>query len=708
MSKDKKLYTWSLVTLVIAFIGGLANDRLKSDMFGYIDNCVYILFFALFVLATYFYTKREHELSVTIELLCVELTGAAFFTMELLFNGNPDADIVVGILSFALMWTSFFLTLIKFYKEVIPEVIALIRKSFTRHIMLWVILIVYAVMFTANYSVWYRGDSFTYFSAASLNLDMWDYTLSKIHAFMMGGHLTYSYNFLLNIFLLPLRGFGVREEIAFRIANLVISEVTLILFYATCCKLFKNLSAFARGMLLAAFTFAPLFWGISYLASSDFALLCFFVLFIFAYCYDLKIMKFIGITCMCFTKETAILLPLGFFIGSFIYEMASQKGVKPLARIASFIKKNLAFIAASLIFTINMFLGQRGWIHDFHDILKQVILGIPRADLPDKVVPGHYQLFKLNSLFTAHFMWVVTALIVIYLIYAIAKKPGRSSKSTALIISLIVSAVCYYGFELVYFNYVHYRYSQYNLLIMMLLLGFALNEMVTANLLKNLIPVIVTALFLTECYVTIDPITRMTWNTFDSGNGEAVTMQMYFYQVVDGIGYVEGDRNTIVCTAFLNDGIDHNREIIGLQRCIEEGFREICYDDSKAVVIDSCGDFLSLSCLGLFGYPEHHSFSWVPGENAIYTKYKDVTGDLIGDETLPGYPLNLYESSFYGRVIQGSIAAEKDYREVYYLDVGFNPNIPDYYLEGREILNTRVITNGIWQIRMLRLKPLES
>ncbi len=694
--------------LAMSFALGLVNDRLKSSVFGHLVNAVYILFLLSFMAGAYFYNQRKHKIHITIELLITEFTGAMFFTMEFLFNGNPRQNIVVGTASFVLMWAAFFITFIKQYKEVFPVIGKWLSGSLSKHILLWVILIVYAVMFSANYKVWFRGDSFTYFSAASLNLDAWDNTMNTVYAFMMGGHLTYSYNMIVNIFMLPLRGFGVSEEISIRIANLVMSEITIALFYAVTVRLFRNLSAFSRAMLTAAFTFSPLFWGISYLASSDFALLCFFTLFIFAYLYDLKIMKLTALTGLCFTKETAVLLPFGFFIGGLIFAMRSSKELKPSERLRKYANENIEIITAILVFTSAMIIGQRGWIHDFHNILKEYILGEEIEHLPDIVIPGHYQLFKLNSLFTAHFMWVVTALIVIYLIFVLVKKPVRSSKANALLISLLFSGVLYYAFELVYFNYVHYRYSQYNLLIMMLLLGFMLDEMVSNNLIKNLVPVIVASLFLTECYFTVDPVTRRTWNTFDSGNGEAVTMQMYFYQVKNGIGYIEGDRNTVVCTAFLNDGMDHNREIIGLQRCVEEGLREIGYDDSKVLVLDSYGEFVSLTCLGLLGFPERHSFNWNPELARIRIKYKDVTGDLIGDEELPGYDINILESTHYDKICEESLEEESLYNEVYYLDVAINPNDKDLYLEGREIISTRVITDGIWQIRLLRLKPAEA
>ncbi|GEM_PF-5824248 len=704
MTRDKKLYISSMLVLTLAFVGALVNDRIKSGVLFHIDNAVYCLFFVVFLAATYFYNKRAHEVSVVIEILCLEFFMASFYTMEFLFNRNPDRVIYVGAIAFFAMWCSFFLTILRHGREVISTIGDFLKTCFTKHILLVTILVIYAVMFTANYSVWFRGDSFTYFSSASLNLNAWDYTLNTIHTFMMGGHVTFSYSVVLDTFMLPLTFFGVRPEIAFRITNLVMSEATIAMFYAILCGLFKNLSAFARAMLTAAFSFAPLFWGISYLASSDFALLCFFALFIFASLYELKIMRPVAMIALCFTKETAIILSFGYFIGGLIHTMASAKEIKPISRFLRHLIKNTWFILSCIVFCSAMFIGQRGWIHDFHIILKSVLLGIPIPKFPDIIVPGHYQLFKLNSLFAAHFMWIAALLVLAYLIFALIKKPLRDLKKNAFLVSLLCSGALYYVFDLVYFNYVHYRYSQYNLLIMMILVGFALDEMVKSNVLRNVIPTVLACLFLTECYFTLDPVTRKTWNTFDSGNGEAVTMQMYFYQVKDAIGYVEGDRNSVVCTAFLNDGIDHNRSIIGLQRCLEEAMREISYTDSKAIVIDSYGDFLQLSLLGLFGYPEETSFNWNPELNTVQVKYHDVTGDLIGDEELPGYPVTFLESTYYGEVVNSSVERENDFDEVYYFDFTFNQNITDNYLDGRQIINTRIITDGIWQIRVLKLK----
>lgn len=695
----KCCYTFVLITFALSFLFGFAN----AQKYAVLSNIFFIVMFVLILVATSFNMFCNHGAKhIDGQLFAILFLLTSFWDTHFIFSWNDELNIPVAVIGVLCLNISLILIFYKIFVK--NKQLSSFRFSafFHKYSGLLIILVIFSILSIQDFGLWFRGDSYFYYESIVNSRNAWDFTLNDLSPFMMGGHTAYAYAFFLSIgeYLWHNAGNGIR------LVNLVMSLATISMFYGITSTLFKKLEKIGNTLLTAVFAFAPLFFGISYLISSDFPLLCFFTIFLFAHIKRLEIVQWISILAICFSKEIGIVVLAGFYLGETIYYVKQNYKNSKQFRLFSvlFSGKRVIDYSACFLFLIPVLFLDEGWMQE----LKLNLLNSDQATgkgLPNFVVKWHYYVYKAEEMFLMNFMWIITLVVVVFFIYRLFKYFLKDRKISSIKVittehrgdfsfvfeineseynyafPIVTSAIFYAFISFFYFTYLHYRYVQLNLLFMVLLLGYCVNYIYESKkFVGNFVLTIVASLFLVESYFTIDPITYRLFINFDAGNKNLVSTRRYFYDGFD-YGYLE-DSGDVIAKHLLHEGTDYNREILQLQYALEDVLDAIDYNSDKLIILDNFGGWLDNDCWQLFGASNSKIYYWDANSKTVNM---DKNGELIN--------LSVDPSSW----------SYKKYNEVYYLDFTFNKYQSDSYLEKRPILDEFTCSKGAWKIRVCKI-----
>jgi len=437
---------------------------------------------------------------------------------------------------------------------------------------------------------------------------------------------------------------------------------------------------------------------------SDFPQTVLLMLFFVSLVYDLKIFKYLFALGLCFTKETAIVLLFGIFIGDLIVSIRQDKTKGIIKKAISFVVGETHYIYAAAIFLLPMAFGDTGWSKILKGAIKS-ILGIKSdtvnntPNLADKTA---YKLLKLEGIFASHFSWILTIAIVLGFVFFLIKKDKKMNKELAKFLPVLTGCfVMFTLFSVFYFTYPHYRYLKSGYLMLVLFLAIAVEIADIKELIKSLSLTCMAILMAFESFHTIDPVTNAIYTKVDCGNGTAVTMTRYFFGGdYYGYGYTEEERE--VSRLYLGDGFEHNLQVEAMQHLFEKAFAYIDPDSDTLIVLDPIGGELSTTTMVLFGTRRYEDYVWT---NGTLDHFKDAEAVNIAsgwtqEDIYEGQIDAILYRSDYAR----TCSLEQNSDRIYYIDMPFNDRFEDTYLNGKDILEQVTIEEGIWAIDILRVK----
>lgn len=566
-------------------------------------------------------------------------------------------------------------------------------SAYKKYIPLAIICITYFLLFLLNYNVWFHMDSRAYYSSVAENAGTWKFRLADMSSLRMGGHTSYAYTILLMIgeLLVPDLGYGQR------MVNCILSIVTIIAFYFITEKIWGQAKRTRSVLLTIIFAFAPLFYGISYLVSSDFPLLCFFTLLLCATFYKISFLKFIMVLCVCFSKETGVFILAGLYLGETIVNW-----IKKSKKLGDFFwqifdLKKLIIYSSAFLYALILFCGNGGWIQNFKNIL------MPPANIPEMptntYIWWHYPIFKIFEYFFMNYYWLIWPLLLVALLLIIihCKKENRKMKEYIkgavleyldYYIPIIIAYLFFCIIGIAYLTYIHYRYVQLGHLFYVLCLGMII-DIVPLKYIKRELLLLPIAFFMTvQSFVAIDPVTYLFFKDFDAGNGKIVSTRQYWYITVDektGSGYYWEADDPTMSQHYLAEGTEYNRETIGLQRVMENALQSIGYSSNMLIVLDVFGGWDSWTSAQIFGNSDYSHLYWDQSLNTIVSYETDI-------------PLNLAFDS-------NNLADYMDhYSQVYYIEFPFNQYHQNTVLVDWPAINHFDVSHMRWEISVYQLK----
>lgn len=667
----------------------------------------FILSVLLYLAASCFYIRRPHRLTTDFQMLSVTLLFFLFWAEQLIFCRSPIIDYPAGITAGCCFAVSAFLILSACGKRVAGRIRELLLSCGRKLLPLAAAAAVTTSLYISRFGLWFKGDSDTYLRSFVSNWDTWDLTPNTFGAFMLAGHITGAYNFLLYLVSYPLRAFGVSYGMCVRITGVFMMIMLLAAFYAVILRITPKTGEVKATILLILLAVSPSFFGTSYLMDSDFPQTVFLMLFLMAYCYELKVFEYLFAAALCFTKETAVILLLGIYIGGWVFKIRNDRSKGLLKKTFSYFMDGSCYTFAAGLFIVPLILGKDGWSKTLKGMIKSVLgMSGDKIPTPDHVDKTAFKIIKLGGLFVSHYNWIITLIILAGIVWLLILRGDKKQSNPALSRFLPALTGCFVMFILFtvfYFTYPHYRYYKSGYLLLILYLAVIMEQIRLKEVIKDVVLAAVSIMVAVECFHTTDPLTRAVFSEVCCGNGSEVTMTRYFYGgEYYRYGFVEDE--TQVKRLLLSDGFEHNLAVSGLQDVFEDAFKHIDPDERTLIVLDPAGGELATTTMELFGTRRYEEFFWdedgaLLNHDGIGVPVTFASGWTPADATegQPDLPIFMED---YDR----TCSIEQNFDRIYYIDMPFNDTYQDSYLDGRDIIESVKICEGIWEIDLIRLR----
>ena len=312
-------------------------------------------------------------------------------------------------------------------------------------------------------------------------------------------------------------------------------------------------SDFTYIVLTAVYAFSPYYLGMVNYYSLDYYLICLFPIVVY-YAFAEKWMQMtLTAIFFCFTKEPAIIiygaLCVGMVIRDVIIFLEEKKDEK--MTMLSVLKK-----VFGTVHYYYMALPGLLWIF----IL--VIIGLWVGGSHDVGVNADYIIGRVKALYVLNFSWIFVVIIAVILASRIIIKK-RSSSTIKITLPIICNLVAFTAFNFVFITVNQPRYVDSIAYSLYLLAAVLCGSICKEKVVKIVAPVIA-ILMLIQCFTTIDPLTRVSFDNINTGDGMVVSgmsrigdasvynKQMLWaeYPLRCAIKDALNDDSTIVYTAF--------------------------------------------------------------------------------------------------------------------------------------------------------------
>ncbi len=672
-------YLYPVACLV--FVLALTNGALSNDFYSNIFFIGSMIISSIATLALVIDSEQVDH-NIFLQLSVFWIIAAAIWILSFI---NTDSSIIIkqtavnGIIYTIL---NSVLSLIGFFATK-PQMRVKVIDYFKRNGIALFVVVLFVVLNHDIFNVWNWTDSLTYAKSISGGAGTWNFTLNYLQTFRLGGHISYGYTILLYIghYLWP------NGYVGIHIVNLVMSGITILAFNSILNKLFTKLGIVEKGLIVFAFAFSPLFFGLSYTINIDFALFCFFVWMVWANIYNYKIFQYLSIILVCFSKEFGVALVFAYFIGLYIFKYLIFREDRITLK---GLHSELYNLIGPILWAVELFLLNDGW--------AAVLNGKTRgySDIKGGTVNKYFNSFhfdldyiavKFKELFVMNFAWVTVLIIILVFILILLMKLIKKKRLDKFIssyeVALLISAIAFISINCIFFTYTHYRYLQLNIFFMMLLVAFAMERLRLANALKCIFLVVIAASYIVSCYVTVDPLTLSNFTNINTGNGTIVSTKSISCAKVCRINPNAKDvRNNVML-----DGTAYNRQMIGLQQLIEKTLKDINYDGSQLVIVEPVyADSATFTLFNIIGANGISNFHWNKDTKHLTTFEKDI-------------PINFYDSKI---PLDKSL---NEYKAIYFLDLPFGHEIDKtVYLKDYNIEKVTTVKVKNWSLNLNKLQ----
>lgn len=158
-----------------------------------------------------------------------------------------------------------------------------------------------------------QWDGTFYINSLNNFVAEYDLTFKTLLNANMGGHLSTGYSLVAGIFHMLLS----QGNIGVKICNILLGWGAILCFYKMLEKMEVNRFFCFAGTLM--FAVSPMFLGTIGFISVDYAMMVYFIFFLYSWLYEKKIFMVVTGFLFLFTKETAIIIYFFFWLGIFLY-----------------------------------------------------------------------------------------------------------------------------------------------------------------------------------------------------------------------------------------------------------------------------------------------------------------------------------------------------------------------------------------------------
>lgn len=463
------------------------------------------------------------------------------------------------------------------------------------------IFVIYLIVAMATFSVinsWLSEDSFIYYSYLE-SAKCWDFL--HINKLNLAGHSCFAYT----VFILMGEYITPGNIIGARIVQMVMAFVCIFCFKEILKKFLNNASEKFIFFGTLMFAVSPLFMGLISEINTDFPLLIFLVCLIYCDVYDYSILEGFFCLCLCFSKETGVVLFGMYYIGKVGYGLIKNRVYNPIKMCKYVIKKYSLQFLAGLIFIVYYFFNRnQGWLHSMsvndassknsaghefvlNNYIKLSSFGVSKKYIQRKLV----DILFLNYNWIAYFLCIILVCYLIFYGKKIVKK--KLNIKMEVVFGIVFLFIGFMVYNLFYITYNEFRY--FLPYVFMSVLGAVLSIYIIMenSKIRNLIMLIICIIFLVSNFYSFDPLSNLLISHQSTGLGNIYEVIHYDHRQIDGIEYI-----TNICStgkennqyARICNSMTYNLQHAYFSEAFEKTLDNIDYNENDLVLIPSMYD----------------------------------------------------------------------------------------------------------------------
>lgn len=377
-----------------------------------------------------------------------------------------------------------------------------------------------------------RWDSGEYYYRLALGVQHFEYTgfAEFVENFALCGHPTLGFCmvYMLGEIIAPLRVIGVTA------ISLMLTVLALWCIYRIFLKILPGVTPAKAAVYTFIVSMAPLFFSTTMYFNPDYALAVFFIFVIYSYVYKKPILAGV-FSLMCFqTKETGLVLVGGLVLGIFVQYFVEQKGKAAVKGIFTDLRLYVTLAVTVLQFFYSRFIGGfSSWSQN-----EAEAAGLRWDNYGDNCL-GFNPAFlwvKLKQQFLLNFNWV--AVLVIFgciVLFVVNRKRKQATVQISCDICGIVGAfLAFLAFSCLYITASVARYNVIGDILLYLILFYCIclaGQYIPMPKAEGIGCTVLCVLLAGQCFVTIDPVTRLAFQKLDAGNRD-----IYYTGKISSIG----------------------------------------------------------------------------------------------------------------------------------------------------------------------------
>lgn len=523
------------------------------------------LIFINCILAWYFlFNKSIRIKKIITQSLVIVLFICLFVNTALFFNYHHP-----GVLAYAVVFSFDVLLVVLFIKWLKTYRFRPINIKDSKYVL--IVLLLYTVIktfFIINYvPIW---DGYIYFNVVLDSVKTFDFTLtSYLISFRTIDHPCYAYmNFLSigqfldygNIYLL-------------NIQSHILSMTSVYCFYKIFQKLFPQTNPIELSIITLIYALAPLIFAVSFIVTTDTAIIAFYVIFLYCHFYKKKLLLLFSGAILCTSKDPGIILYVFTIAGIILNQVVENFDRKNI--IQSFYrecKKQIFLILPIIIF----FLVKIGTIFIYANTDRTFnlsndsgfnCLGIDIIRIKTLI----------KEIFLLNFQWI---LLLTYGLFAVSRiyYIKRDLKKLSKYFVFIFPFLAYLFFYLVFMTYPHPRYIALFVFWNTLFFYISISKIFKRKKLKIFFLLIVLILNFTSIYRTFDPVTLNVFNdkkTFSNRSGLFFTSTKFSF----------GNHTMIAVGNLLYDAIVYNGQFVFINTLYNKFIKDYKFSDNDVIFI---------------------------------------------------------------------------------------------------------------------------
>ena len=456
---------------------------------------------------------------------------------------------------------------------------------------------------------WLRWDSYDYYYWFK-NLSYSG--LTKLANLRPANHAAYG----CSVIYLIIDGIIGNAKVSLLVINVLMVIAGTFAFWRITAKLFPHWKPVTHTVYACLYAFSPFIFGLSWSINLEAYLMLGLVLFFWGEVERLPLVQTGAALLICFSKETgAVLLAAVMAVRLLMNFLSGSK------RKQSFISKlelniSLPVLACGLFWIVDFFVNSwvssnNSWIPTTTDV-KFNGFGFNLTYIGDRLI----------TLIFTNFTWLIIGILATgFIIGRIRKNRVESEERRYFLVELLAGIAASLIPLLFFITYNHIRYAGPTAVLLLLVLPEALDRMnITCRIRSGLCGALA-AIYLLQCYITVDPMRYLLCGTLDKGTGRLAFAKNHI--LVDGS-----------TTSSISVDAQYNREIMYFDGALDKILQAIEYDDDTVIIISdeyrepTVSGYVGAEYLIMgFGYPHMPNPAYVAWDSESGTRYLSADED---------------------------------------------------------------------------------